>query len=235
MKKLIFLGIMVLLAFSGCSGKSGQSNGNRFVPEGWYVSSSNVKVRYQKLKEDDPSYKIDFERTWQDEEEKYYLTLAESLYPSREFIESTRASLAKPPKTDPAWYFERVWWGYVHEDKKIPFAITSEGILEYLDYYKQFKEQIDLKRKDLNLVGDNRNRIDFKYKANVTTSGSQVRVDLYMHWYQYCGLPCGWGFEKRRTITFQSRGVISGVEGDSFPTLWKSSEEDPYGKEWFTF
>jgi hypothetical protein len=227
--------ILIFTLTSGCSRKKKAPVGERHIPNGWYISNSNVKVRYKKLKASDPAYKLDFERSWKDEEEKYYLLLAESLYPERELIEKARKDLPEKVQTDPSWYFERIWSGYLHEGKKIPYSLTSGTIQEYLDYYKTFRKKIDAKREGLDLVGDNRDRIDFAYKANVTKSGSGYKVEMYFRWYQYCGLPCGWGFEKTRTVTFQNRGYISSIEGDGLPELWISSDEDPYGREWFTF
>ena len=89
-------------------------------------------------------------------------------------------------------------------------------------YYIPFKYNVSVKRE---------NYFSEQQQANF----EKVIVHLTMHWYEYCGLPCGWGFKKERKVIFTSPYQIEEIIGDDKIKKWVSNKKDPYGLEWFSF
>ena len=95
------------------------------------------------------------------------------------------------------------------------------------------------------------NRIEFSYTAKVFKAGAissdskpsgkridegPVRVELKMRWFEYCGEPCGWGFEKTREVFFSSKTRITRVTGDGVTKKWVSEKKKPFqDDQWVTF
>ncbi len=90
-------------------------------------------------------------------------------------------------------------------------------------------------------VGES-NRIEFAYSAEVfgvdkdSSADRPVRVVLKMRWFEFCGEPCGWGFEITRAVYFDSKTRISRITGDGPIKKWVSKKNKPFQDgQWITF
>lgn len=234
---------MVLAVFgltlgTACASKSISSTTNKRPPEGWVLTVNSAFVPYLEAKEDTPGYNIELLRKGKNKEDRYYIKLAESLYPDPKIIRSYQKGEKK------SWYFERRWWISEYDEHRIPYSITGDTVNYYINKYKKFKEKrkkqqrLDPRKKEY------KERVSFFYKAEVfrqekadkTGAAQQIVVKLSLKWYVFCGQPCGWGFEKTKEVTFAGDDQILKVKGDGVTPLWISSAETPYAPhQWITY
>ena len=202
------------------------------VPQGWYLSWHNSGVSLTQAEEKKTAYSINFNRSSDSKDAEYYLRIAEAIYPNRSKIPS-KSKLS-------FWYFERLWWFEEYKNFRIPYSLTGDAVNYYIKKYKSLKKilQRALKEED---SGES-NRIEFAYKAEViglskeAPANQTVRVVLKMRWFEYCGEPCGWGFEKSREVFFDSKTQISRITGDGTVKKWISEKKKPFEDDkWITF
>ena len=205
------------------------------VPQGWFLSANNSSVTYLQAKEEKQGYKIDFKRTSMEDDDAYYIQIAESIFPNRKKIRQVEQN------GQIGWYFERKWWFKEHLGYRIPYALTGDTVNFYLKKYQMFKKELKHRRALNPRVRDYKDRVEFSYIAKVireqgsaqakAPQGSQrdiLRVQLKMKWYLFCGQPCGWGFEKTREVIFSGRNKIIEIRGDGASPVWISSPETRY-------
>ncbi len=225
-----------LLTLHGCSGNNPASEKWEIaVPKGWYLSLNNSQVNLLKAKEKKNSYSLFLDRTENIEDANYYIHIAESIYPDRNKIQTLTHLETNH------WYFERLWWFEEYKNMLIPYAITGDTVNFYIEKYKQRKEKIKNKETKNEWKGSNKNRIEFSYTANIVEEGTytddngnqqqKIRVIMQIRWYEYCGQPCGWGFEKRRDIVFMGKNRVVQVIGDGIISKWISTHQQPYAPE----
>jgi len=202
------------------------------VPHGWYLSWHNSGVFLKQAEEKKTAYSIKFDRSFDGEEAEYYVRIAEAIYPDRSKIPK-RSKLS-------LWYFERLWWFEEYKDFRVPFSLTGDAVNYYIKKYKSQKKILQQMSNEDD-SGES-NRIEFAYKAEViglskeAPSNQAVRVVLKMKWFQFCGEPCGWGFEKTREVFFDSRTEISRISGDGTVKKWISEKKKPFqDDQWITF
>ena len=202
------------------------------VPQGWYLSWHNSGVSLTLAEEKKIAYSINFSRANDGVDAEYYLRVAEAVYPERSKIPGS--SKLK------SWYFERLWWFEEHKNFRIPFALTGDTVNYYIKKYKASKKKLQKSSKKED-TGE-ANRIEFAYSAKVlgvdkeAPSNQPVRVVLKMRWFEYCGIPCGWGFEKTREVYFDSKTRISRISGDGTVKKWVSQKSKPFqDDQWITF
>ncbi|MCP4754319.1 MAG: hypothetical protein GY866_25830 [Proteobacteria bacterium] len=221
------------------------------MPKGWYLSLTNSNVGLIKAKEEKPGYKIYFDRSNDFEEAAYYLRIAEAIFPKRSRILSPKNPSYKQAKKFGGWYFERLWWFEEYKNSRIPYSLTGDTVVYFIDQYKTFKNQLKKNRSANLWKASNKNRVEFYYTAKVFQSNqatsdastdeeanpdTSIRVILTMKWYNYCGQPCGWGFEKSREIVFSDRNTVIKINGDGFSPKWISSSQNPYApNQWITY
>ncbi len=244
--RLILIGIMlaILAGFASCSSNEPAAPEKKkktemSVPSNWYLSLYNSSVLFKKAEEKKKGYTLLLDRTSDLQDADYYLRVAESLYPQRRYIEKS----IKTPEEN--WFFERLWWYEKHKDFLIPFALTADSVNYYINKYKETKTEIKKINSSLRSQGSNMRRIEFAYIAEVKDEGNimlgeesvpKVRVVLTMKWYDYCGQPCGWGFEKQREVVFAGRMKVLSISGDGPTRKWVSSSKTPYGpSQWIRF
>jgi hypothetical protein len=209
------------------------------LPAGWYLSLNNAKVNLIKAEEQKTGYKIEFDRAFEVKDSEYYLAIAEGIFPERNVI------LKSAINNEKSWFFERLWWDEEYKNCLIPFAITGDAINYYIERYKQIKSQSKGEEQPDRTRGSNLKRIEFFYLAKVIDEGSVIiaetsfpkkRVTMEMKWYEYCGQPCGWGFEKHREVVFAGKNIVLSVTGDGTAVKWISSQQNPYGpNQWIRF
>ncbi len=206
------------------------------TPKGWYHPKINPKIRYISAHEDKTGYHLLIDRS-NDEKNMAFLHLTESIYPSREKLKLSHSSSREPKLKN--WYFERVWWNEEFKGFKIPFSITTDTLNYYIKQYARIKSEIKTKRDIQPWKGGNQQRVFFEYSGKVkraSGSNSQVIVVLTIKWYLFCGQQCGWGFEKQRTILFDSKERVNAVTGDGPTEKWVSSAKTPFApNQWITF
>lgn len=202
------------------------------VPQGWYLSWHNSGVGLKQAEEKKTAYSLKFDRSVEGEEAEYYIRIAEAIYPNRSKIPN-RSKLS-------LWYFERLWWFEEYKNFRVPFSLTGDAVNYYIKKYKSQKKILQQMSSEED-SGES-NRIEFVYKAEViglskeASSNQAVRVVLKMRWFQYCGEPCGWGFEKTREVFFDSRTQISRISGDGTVKKWISEKKKPFqDDQWITF
>lgn len=243
--KYMFLFLFLCLSLS-CSSKSSKSPTSETkdpipfsIPNGWYLSLNNSKIRLIQALEEKKAYKISFERPNKNEDDLYYIRIAESIYPQRKKV---LKAVANPGDS---WFFERLWWYEEFKEYLIPYALTSDTVNYYVVRYKKVKSSIKDELAHSQSKGSNKRRLEFSYSAKILDEGSvalsdqivpQKRVVLRMRWYEYCGQPCGWGFEKSREIVFAGKRTVLSISGDGPTMKWTSSSQTPYGpNQWIRF
>ena len=250
--KLLFLSLVAPQAFffmQSCTSTL-QSNvtGKIILPRGWFLSQNNSKVTLIKAEEKKPGYTLLFDRSNDFKEAAYYVHLAESIYPEKFKIQSTEK--ISDSKLN-SWYFDRLWWFEEYRDYRIPYSITGDTVNFYILKYRNFKQRLRKLSSGGSDFSGTQNRVEFLYTAKVVgnmqsnAEGTSVeaknvempvRVILTMRWFEYCGQPCGWGFEKSREVIFASKKRIAEIKGDGFTQKWVSTKENPYAKDqWITF
>lgn len=229
-----------LFLFVACSVPAIQTTNIEIsIPKGWYLSLNNAKVNLIKAYEQKTGYVIDFDRAYSDKDADHYLTIAEGIFPERSMVIKSSATEAK------SWFFERLWWDQEYNGYPIPFAITGDAINFYIERYQQVKAERKTELSADRLKGSNSKRIEFTYQAKIIDEGSMViseiqyakkRVIMEMKWYEYCGQPCGWGFELHREIVFAGKYQVQSIKGDGTTTTWISNAQQPYGpNQWIRF
>ncbi len=243
-KKRLIISIAVILLSaslsSSCSsGKKPVQKKSINIPFGWYLSVYNTKVNVIKAQERKTNYSIEIDRQNDLVDSDYYLRIAESIFPNQDKIIKIKSVQSKQ------WYFERPWWYEKQGDIPIPYALTADTINYYLNRYRNLKSHIkgtsrleEFKEIDLK-------RIELLYSAKVIDEGSvnigdeylpRIKVILTMKWYEYCGQPCGWGFEKYREVVFAGKHKVIKISGDGPVKKWNSNQKTPYGPEqWIKF
>lgn len=233
--------IPILIVFAcfliGCSQKkeTPESQIKLQLPKGWYLSINNSDIAYLQASEKTSAYRIQFDRAGTQKEDRYYIQIAESIYPNQ-----SQLSRALGQKVQERWYFERRWWSEEYINNRVPYSLTADTVNYYIEKYKEAKKMI----KSENIEGikqGNKNRVHYSYTARVfrevnTAGKKQLRVELKMKWYQFCGQPCGWGFEKKREVIFSGKKRVTKIIGDEVGPKWVSTPENPYAPDqWITF
>lgn len=247
MKRLLPLTITLLVAILiqiGCTAKKQNHHKIVHIPRGWFLSNNNAGVKLLKAAENKTFYTLNFNRIPKNPDDYYYIEIAESIFPTQKKIRAaTHVKLTN-------WYFERLWWSDEHNEYRIPFSITGDTIVYYIDQYKAFKEKY--RGYTANQIWNQgvKERIKFNYTATVTRdfemprgfknfSGKKekpVKVTLHLLWYYYCGQPCGWGFEQTREVIFLSKDRVVRIHGDGKTRKWISTITEPYAPDqWITF
>ena len=228
-----------LLLLTSCSSKNTVKKSSLIVPKGWYLSMNNTTVDFIKAKENKTTYTLFLDRQNNSPQAEHYLRIAESLFPIKEKLLNKDAA-----KTE-NWYFDRIWWSETYKENPIPYALTADTINHYLTRYQDLKRNLKDRKYQSEWKGSNLNRIELFYTAKVNQEGSfsldgqsvpKIRVTLKMKWYEYCGQPCGWGFEKNREIVFAGKSRVIEIKGDGPTTKWISDSKTPYGpNQWIKF
>lgn len=228
-----------------------ETNQTITVPAGWFLSWHNSGVALMKAEEKKPTYSLLFDRTNDVKDAEYYLRVAEAIYPDRSKIYPKRNSTKQENAEITSWYFERLWWFEEHKHYRVPYALTGDAVNYYIRMYKAFKSRSQMAAiKDSSKTGI-QNRVEFAYSAKIIKSGAEssttteagdsnfaqpVKVILKMRWFEYCGEPCGWGFEKTREVYFSSKTSVTRITGDGRVNKWKSEKSKPFqDDQWITF
>lgn len=238
---LVLAFVSLLLLFPGCSGvETAEKSNSVIIPPGWYLSLYNSAIHLIKAEENEPSYILRFDRSNDIEEADYYLRIAEAIYPENKKIEKITGDKTKN------WYFERAWSYDTYKDCRIPYSLTGDAVAYYIEHYKNYKKNLNDAPQSVPGRENSINRVEFYYKAKVEKVGNttvegegsvpKIRVNLELKWYEYCGQPCGWGFEKQREIVFAGKHKVLSIKGDGPADVWISSEKQPYGpNQWIRF
>jgi len=247
--------LLSLLLLNGCSfTKPSEPLPLIVVPKGWFLSLNNTYIPLIKAEENKKAYSLSFDRSTKNPTDDYYIKIAESVFPQREMILAATRQLNDDDVPLKSWYFERLWWFEEYQDNRIPFSLTADTVNFYLDRYRNAKAALKQRLSADPWKASNQNRIQFSYTAevykaappkplnvtettqNTDNDDTEVRVVLKMIWYEFCGQPCGWGFEKRREVTFAGPKRMSAIQGDGLFTKWISNRQTPYPPEqWVTF
>ncbi len=233
--------LIILTLIAGCSKKINPSNTSKVsIPKGWYLSLNNSNITLIKAKEEKNGYKLHFNRANDIKDADYYIRIAEGIFPDREVIIRSDRSRSK------YWYFDRLWWFEKYKGYLIPFSLTGDTVNYYIAKYKVFKTKLKKATVHEKWKASIMNRVEFKYTASVVEEGPttltsseqkdtesirKVRVTLKMRWYEYCGQPCGWGFEKNREVVFDGKKKIVSIRGDGFTKKWISTKQTPYAPD----
>ena len=206
------------------------------VPRGWYFARHTIPIQYVKAEEDIVGYRLYIDRS-NSKEDMDYLHKAESIFPKRERLKPHQSSIHQSRLRN--WYFERLWWHEEYQNFRIPFSVTSDTLKYYIEQYAQIKKKIKKEKEVQTWKGANKNRVYLEYTGKVKRGNEPERqtiVTLTIKWYLFCGQRCGWGFEKNRTVYFDSSQHIGNITGDGVTTKWISSPEAPYAPhQWITF
>lgn len=236
---LTFVTLWALFTY-GCAPKKPKSYQAAIsIPSGWYLSLYNTSVDLIKAEESKPAYKLSFNRANEIEDAAHYLRIAESIFPHKKKI------LGSSNKDTENWYFERIWWHTSYRKTPIPFSLTADAVNHYIERYKTLKSKLKQKSTQHHWKGSNLDRIELRYIASISKEGNvtldgkslpKIRVKMAFKWYEYCGQPCGWGFEKTREVVFAGKDRVLEVRGDGPVKVWVSSQEQPYGPDqWIRF
>lgn len=241
---VIFIIPLFLLSSTACTSKKYPTRNNVRLPKGWFLSNNNSGVKLLKASEKKEIYSLSFNRSTENPDDYYYIQTAEAIFPTQKKIRSsTNIKLSN-------WYFERLWWEEEYKGFRIPYSITGDAVIYYIDQYKTFKEKFKQYTQDLIWNQGIGERVKFQYTAtvnrdfelpnylsNLKQNGDEpVKVTLHLLWYYYCGQPCGWGFEQKREVIFLSKNKIVDVHGDGTARKWVSSKESPFAPDqWITY
>lgn len=235
---IVFVVCMTIISTCSSSSSSAKKRVIR-VPKGWYLSLNNSNVDVIKAREEKKGYTLNIDRPNDPKDNLHYISVAEALYPEHSKI------LDPNDKEVKNWYFERIWWHEKYRDHPIPYSLTADTINYYIDRYKKKKKEIKELLAIPSTKGSNVDRIELIYIATVSEEGSvnidgdtlpKIRVSIDMKWYEYCGQPCGWGFEKSRQVVFAGKYRVIEIAGDGFTEKWRSTKENPYGpNQWIRF
>lgn len=243
MPKLCFTLLILLVTLSSCT-KHSTSKKEFFLPKGWFYSHTNSGVKLLQAAEEKELYHLNFDRKGEQPEDAYYIQTAEALFPTQEKIRSNARIKVK------SWYFERLWWGDEHKGFRIPFSITGDAVIYYIEKYKEFKEKFKSYSKEKVWNKGIGERVKFKYTATVDrefelphrlstlkrNDEKPIRVTLNLEWYYYCGQPCGWGFEQKREVIFLSKNKIASISGDGKARMWDSKNDNLFAPDqWITY
>ncbi|MBU2512726.1 hypothetical protein KJ966_15420 [bacterium] len=241
--KFIIPFAVVLLStalFSSCSSKKEPAKKTTIdIPPGWYLSIYNTKVNVIKAQEKKPGYMIEIDRQNDLIDSDYYLRIAESIFPNQDRILKQKSVQSKQ------WYFERPWWYEKQGNVPVPYALTADTINYYLNRYRDLKSHIKGTAQLVEFKEIDLKRIELLYTVKIVEEGSvqvgeeslpRIKVVFTMKWYEYCGQPCGWGFEKHREVVFAGKYKILRISGDGPVKKWNSNQKTPYGPEqWIKF
>ncbi|MBU3917888.1 hypothetical protein KKA14_20365 [bacterium] len=233
--------ILIIIAIPGCSKKTVPSKMDEVsIPKGWYLSLYNSNIDLIKAEENKNGYRLLFNRTNDIKDADYYIRIAEGIFPDRDVIIKSDRSKSK------YWYFDRLWWFEKYKGYLIPFSVTGDTVNYYIVKYKNFKENLQKSTSNEKWKASSLNRVEFQYTASAVEDGpatdrasdqkekepvKRVRVTLNMRWYEYCGQPCGWGFEKKREIVFDGKNKVTSIRGDGFTQKWISTKQTPYAPD----
>lgn len=243
MLRSIFVTLFIL-SLTACTSKQQLRQDNVRLPKGWFLSNNNTGVKILKASEEKEIYRLNFDRSTENPDDIYYIQTAEALFPTQKKIRSsTNIKLTN-------WYFERLWWGDEYKGFRIPYSITGDAVIYYINQYKAFKQKFKQYPKDFIWNQGTGERVTFQYTATVNrefnipiylsdlkqSDDEPVKVTLHLLWYYYCGQPCGWGFEQKREVIFLSKNKIVEVRGDGTAQKWVSTKAKPFAPDqWITY
>lgn len=175
--------------------------------------------------DDSGRFRLSIERQADSEWERELLERAETLYPEPELIaDSVAAHLANPRNRIGTWgqRFEEAaaasgprWWWLLHGDLGLPFALTGQAVLQYLDHYRELRD------------GPNpyaeynpgiEHSAELVYAARVRRTAGGYVVELSLSWSFYCGSLCGLWLQHARRVEFDEDGTVVRVQGDRAPS-----------------
>ncbi|MDH5559334.1 MAG: hypothetical protein OEY59_00600 [Deltaproteobacteria bacterium] len=245
---VFFFALIVLTTSCQPSPRPALTHGIK-LPTGWFISHYNAQVDLLSANEKGKNYSIKFDRITNNKEESYFLSLAEAIFPMKnKILAEIRGSSVPKQKLD-NWYFERLWWFDIYQGGFIPYAITGDAVNFYTQRYINFKKNLKETPSDLLWKKGNKDKVEFTYEAQViipqkrtdanlreVSESYPIRVIMSLKWYEFCGQPCGWGFEKKREILFSSKTEVIEIKGDGIFKKWVSTPESPYAPhQWITF
>lgn len=118
------------------------------------------------------------------------------------------------------------WWYGQFDDTLLPFAVTEAGIRYYTAQMQQLSRSYGGRTWQLTMGdsvvmrGKTGGRFEYTARVEPVSSGpdaNRIRVELRIEFDLQCGMACGLGFTKSRSVYFSQDGEVVRVEGDGPP------------------
>lgn len=111
---------------------------------------------------------------------------------------------------------EPLWWFQTFDGIRIPYAITQEALVYYVQVMEAFGEGdfgpskgVAMKKATLEYSASVEHHDTFEHSGRIFKEVDVVKMSL--SWSQYCGGECAMAFHKERTVVFGAGGKIQAV------------------------
>lgn len=193
------------------------------LPPG-YVRSDSTVILPDTLRESllGGRFRISVTRVAASPQERELIARAESLIPPVDSIEAAAGKL-----TGSGWVrgFADArrrpglrWWWREWDHVWLPYAVTADAIAEYISHVRALSVSPN-PFAEHNPGVEHRASLEYTAVVHSLPDDEGHRVELAVRFSMFCGPLCALRFSHTRTVTFDSAGGVTRIDGDGPPNM----------------
>jgi hypothetical protein len=159
-------------------------------------------------------FRLEIRREYEGDGQAELIRRAESEQPPRKAVLALIGDKASQKRVGVGE--EPLWWFQTFDGIRIPYAITQEALLYYVQVMEAFREGdfvpskgVAMKKAILEYSASVSHHDAFEHSGRILEKVDVVHMSL--SWSQYCGGECAMAFHKERIVVFGKGGQVQAV------------------------